>query len=646
MPFRITHRQEKLLESFIRHDGYITSEYLAEELKVSPRTIRQDIKHLSIELLKNGITLIAVPSKGYLIPKEDIENALTYLQSLEIKHSDLPTMPLGRSTYIIRKLLFMEKTIFIHDLEEDLHISSSTVEKDIQEVRKWFEDQNLHLISSRSAGIYLEGSEISIRYAMINYFWSFHDVTTLLILDEVLNIFSANIVEPVKKIVYGLHDQEGIYLSDNDYLNIILYLSTTIKRITAGHEIPDNPPASIRLSENELDLALNIAHQITEEFSIQFSQSEIKHLGNYFKQTNIFARQDANKESSLERILSLDFATDALRKLSTQFKLDLSSDDNLINSLATYLDSLIKRRDNEAQVKKPALEGISKEYPVAFEMAVAISDIVQNEFNFSLNQHEIGSVALYICAAIERLLTRKKHTNKTIVVIICATGAGGSQLLAVKAKRHFPDMEVAGIYPSHRLDEAKSKDPDLIISTIPIHDPTYPVIQISHLLTKEDHSRVRKALDDLKAANSKPDLNQLFRADLFFADIDIADWQEALQFLCKEIQNLGYADETFSESVLKRESVFPTAIGNLVAIPHAFSPQKKQSWISVGILKKPVQWGDEMVQLILLLNIDHSSEDDYKTIFETLYEILSVKKYTKKLINCTDYESFTKEINE
>ena len=158
-------------------------------------------------------------------------------------------------------------------------------------------------------------------------------------------------------------------------------------------------------------------------------------------------------EAVLERNPSHDFIASALEGLSPHFKLDLSEDIDLVNSLSNYLDSLIERKNIKTQVRKPALEGISKEYPVAFEMAVAISEIIKKKFDLSLDQHEIGSIALYICAAIERLLTRENHTEKIVVVIICATGAGGSQLMAAKARRYFHDIEIAGIYPSYRLDE-------------------------------------------------------------------------------------------------------------------------------------------------------------------------------------------------
>ena len=69
MSFRVTHRKEKLLEEILYNDGYITSKGLASKFKVSPRTIREDIRQISTELRGHDIELAAIPSKGYRILK-------------------------------------------------------------------------------------------------------------------------------------------------------------------------------------------------------------------------------------------------------------------------------------------------------------------------------------------------------------------------------------------------------------------------------------------------------------------------------------------------------------------------------------------------------------------------------------------------
>ena len=142
------------------------------------------------------------------------------------------------------------------------------------------------------------------------------------------------------------------------------------------------------------------------------------------------------------------------------------------------------------------------------------------------------------------------------------------------------------------------------------------------------------------------DLVNLFRQALFFPAIASGNSEDVIDSLCGELEKLGLVDDSFAASVHERESIFPTAIGNLVAIPHALTPSHAASWIAVGILKKPVQWGHDFAQLILLLNIDDADKDSFTRIYEKLYEKIKTKKDVEKLLQSTDFENFIKVINE
>lgn len=646
MTFRVTHRKEKLLEEIIRHEGYVTSRYLSDTLGVSSRTVRQDLRQLSLELQRQGIELEAVPSKGYCIGEKDREKGLAYLRSLKPTPVDIPTLPPDRVRFIIRKVLFGEEEASIVELADELCVSRSTVEKDIQEVRKWFAKHELFLFNRKSHGLSLKGSEISIRYAMLDYFWSFYDFSSLTSLKGLKEIIGEDIVERVKKILYRVHDEEEISLSDGDFINLVIYLSVSLARVSIQKEIIQiHPEVSPIESRSEFKLAAAIAAQIEEEFSIRLPQAELIHLTTCLMQTNVFSGDRQIRDQFKQSESLLEFIGEVTREIKERFNLDFSGDEELANSMAAYLDSLISRNKYKTLVKDPGMGEIIKEYPDALEMAVTISEMVKEKLAITINEHEIGYMALYLCAAIERYRTQEIPTKKK-VLIICATGSGGSQLLAVKVRHNFPEVQLIGIYPAYRLDEAIQQNPDLIISTIPVQDVACPVVHISHLLNEVDQASIRKAIDEVYTNEQDMDLISLFRPELFFVNITQADCDEVIRFMCAEIEKAGCVDPAFTQAVLERESVFPTAIGNLVAIPHAMIPEKSASWIAVGILKKPIAWGNDLAQLILLLNIVHSSDKNFTNIYEKLYKKLNAKTNIEKLIKSSNFDHFVKVINE
>lgn len=182
-------------------------------------------------------------------------------------------------------------------------------------------------------------------------------------------------------------------------------------------------------------------------------------------------------------------------------------------------------------LKNPGLGEIAAHYPDALEMAVFFSQEFGQAYQLHSNEHEIGYIALYFWVALERKKMGERQSNQK-VVIICATGIGGSQLLAVKIRRHFPKLEILGIYPSYRLPEAIKMKPDLIISANPLHDVEYPAVHISHVLNDDDLQNIKKALDDVTP--KKANLNSLFRPDLFFPKINLNDKDDVIHYLCKK----------------------------------------------------------------------------------------------------------------
>ena len=194
-------------------------------------------------------------------------------------------------------------------------------------------------------------------------------------------------------------------------------------------------------------------------------------------------------------------------------------------------------------------------------------------------------MALYFCAAIERI-DLAKTIRPLKVAIICSSGIGASQLLAVKIRRYFPQLIIQDVFPVYRLHEAMQKTPDFIISTVPIQTEPVPNIVIGHVLNDYDffqiHNFIRgfyQSVDD----DGYKFFTKLFRPELFLTNLACKNQEEVIQKLCEPMLSHGYVEPGFCNAVIARESIFSTAIGNLVAIPHALSSQSTSSQIAVGI---------------------------------------------------------------
>ena len=54
-------------------------------------------------------------------------------------------------------------------------------------------------------------------------------------------------------------------------------------------------------------------------------------------------------------------------------------------------------------------------------------------------------------------------------------------------------------------------------------------------------------------------------------------------------------------------------------------------------LKKPINWGNEKVQLIFMLSIDDESKEYIKEIFEDVLELTRDKKTVESIIKAKEY---------
>lgn len=131
---------------------------------------------------------------------------------------------------------------------------------------------------------------------------------------------------------------------------------------------------------------------------------------------------------------------------------------------------------------------------------------------------------------------------------------------------------------------------------------------------------------------------------MFFFEEDFKEKGQILAYMTKKMNQKGFMSEDAAQSVLKREEMATTELGNLVAIPHAMSNDSGEAVVSVMILKKPILWENEKVQVVLLLNIPKSQYSIWEIVFKRLYHYLIDHQGVSRLIKDQNYEEFIDQL--
>ena len=138
-------------------DEFITYKELSEELGISVRTVYDDIIRLNEMMLEHGAQLVARPHHGVTLDVHDRARFLRFLDALGSGDTILGDTSEVRIGKIIRTLFDSSAPCKSDNLCEALHISRSTLKKDLRGVRALLGMYDLRLVHQPYAGSRSEG---------------------------------------------------------------------------------------------------------------------------------------------------------------------------------------------------------------------------------------------------------------------------------------------------------------------------------------------------------------------------------------------------------------------------------------------------------------------------------------------------------
>ena len=128
---------------------------MAAKLRVSDRTLRNDIKQLNQTL--NGCALIEGFQGRYTLRVFDADMFKKILSELS-EADEFLNSPRNRMDYMFGKLMRAEMPLLIDDLAYEMSIGRTTLAGDLKKLRTELEDYSLQIPGKTSQGISLDGN--------------------------------------------------------------------------------------------------------------------------------------------------------------------------------------------------------------------------------------------------------------------------------------------------------------------------------------------------------------------------------------------------------------------------------------------------------------------------------------------------------
>ncbi len=505
-------RLSTLVKYLLDQKEPVTIKALSEMLSVSKRTIRYDLDEIEDFLSSTDFNLKRKPNYGIYI--EGDRNSVSELNNtFDEFYNNRHFRSAEKRKYIILYRLFQKKeAILMFELSDFLGLSITTVSKDLDNVEKWLEENNLKLIRKRNYGVEIVGDELKIRHAMkvlVNETYESGEMIELLneineredyrgrlengFSNQIKNLLGEEKLKKLEKIINKAEKELGHKFTDDAYAGLVFHIAFAVSRLKSNKDITiDVERLKMLKQHEEFKTSEIIAELLENEFSIDVPEDEIGFitlhlLGARMRKNEL--RKNSQKQTKVEML-----ASQIIEIVSSYFDIDLTRDEKLFSGLLIHLKAALNRLLFDLPIENPLLDDIKSKYAEIFNATSQAARLIQNEYYIEISEEEIAYLTIHFGAALERLNFPLKEPAK--VVIVCSSGVGTTNLLEVRLKKEFKNIKIIDNLSTFEVKESDDiiKEIDFIIATLPFKCEKKDVIVVKPFLDEDDIEKIKNYL--------------------------------------------------------------------------------------------------------------------------------------------------------
>lgn len=522
-----------------------------------------------------------------------------------------------RKYFILSRLINYEHLSY-QRLAGDYLVSRSSIANDILFIKEFLSKDNVQLAFDNT-GTYIKGDEKTKQKILKR-------VTILLTRNEQSNkhilseFIKPDLITKIKDTFICKIKEWNLEIPENYVNDIAISIAIVIYRGQKGFYIRQSNRTQLGklfFQFEKYPLIYELLKTIEKKGMYQFSHEEFRYLsyvilGNGFK---FFMKNAAIPEGFRNKVREL------ITSVSKNMGIDFNAEIKLENDLLLHLYQMILRLQAGMTVINPLLNEIKQNYSRLFGIVWYAMREFGSQNNLVVSNDEVAFITIHFQAALER----QKNTKK--ILFVCPNGIGTSALISAKMHQILPDVTIIEVVSFADLVNQDLSDVALIITTVKLDelDTVVPIAEISPMLTLEDIKTIMNEYIDLTMLDNKnislsneiDEISKFVTGHVFFDNL--RDKNEVIEYLLKT--NDWHSKENldlYRKSVYEREKLQSTYLGNGFAIPHGDPKYVFQSFVSILILKKPINWGINKVDVIAMLMI--KKED--KNILEPVMSLI------------------------
>ncbi|EOV3685945.1 transcription antiterminator [Yersinia enterocolitica] len=612
----------------------LPQEELAKRFAVSTRTVRADITALNEILEHYGAHFVHNRGFGYRLMVEDADRFRS-LQQQNRKVHLTPRTANERVHYLLIRFLTSAFSLKLEDLADEWFVSRGTLQNDMAEVRERLNRYHLTIETKPRYGMKLFGSELAIRTCLTDLLFQLQlqDADNPLLKNEFLSIQT---IPELTRLLHELLAQYAVRLTDEGEQYLIFYCAVAIKRITDGYPLSD-------FDAEDVDEAVKLASgRLATELKL-LSGKDISVAEEAYLRVNIAARRVQASQLNTSRPSEINADDEEtlvdyiLSYINAHYNYNLQGDKQLRVDLLTHIKTMITRVKYQITIPNPLLSNIKQHYPMAYDVTLAAVSSWGKYTPYSLSENEIGYLVLHIGVGLERHynIGYQRHPQ---VMLVCDTGNSTTRMIQAQISRKYPQIVMTQTISLRDYENLDHIDEDFIISNSRLTEKNKPVVVMSPFPTEYQLEQLGKLV---LVDRTRPYMLEKFFDSQHFMIIDQPMTQEQLfKKVCSQLEEEGFVDGDFYPSVVEREAIVSTMLGEGIALPHSLGLLAKKTVVVTLLAPNGIAWGDgEVAHVIFLLAISKTDYEEAMAIYD-LFVTFVRERSMSRLLSSQHFDSF------
>lgn len=665
-------RCKQILMMLAEADSYITVEHIAEEFKLSRRSIYYEICKINEWMEANELPeMEIVRGKGILL-EDEVKLQIESKLEADIEETDYIFSPSERIQVMICYIIHSETPVYIEQLADYCKVSRNTVFNDLHAVISQLQEYDLKLEYETKKGYFITGDVIRIRALFGMYFHLLQPLFNSGVLKFINREEIGRYQERLEKIEKELHI---------DYVEGILMSLAALMPLMQRDEEELYFPG---LKKEELVQTREF--ELIEKYFPELRQNEKIYLCLHLLGSRVsVVSEDFFENRSDQSVYEITKALVAeFEKVAC---VEFEDRESLERDLFVHINASLYRYQYGIQIGNVMQKDIVREYPNLFEITKIVGKYLEQQVGVPISDGEIGYLALHFGA---HLHTEEKNVKKLRILIVCVNGISTGNMLKREVARILPDAIIVGVAAAADIRNVHNIC-DIVITTVRIQS-LVPVIVVHPILTDVDRKRilehpsvrestgivdvdalyenVKKYVDKDKREQFKKALQRYFKSKENQPELQVIHQPEGLCdylddeniFLIKDKMQWAESIRVVGGSLLRQKKIEEAYLEKIITQIRYYGPYMfitpdvilahakpedgvKHLGVSIGIFQTPVYYAKFHEAKIVLILAAEDQEKHLK-ILKDIMKIFAEDHVAESLQNLSTKKEVKKRLQE